>query len=63
MQKRPWFQSLKVVSLALAVLGSGGACSRNTLYETEDPGSYGQPTRTIEASPAAYQSVQVTSQA
>ena len=40
MQKRLWSQSLKalkVVAVALAVLGGAGACSRNTLYETADP--------------------------
>ena len=67
MQKRLWSQSLKalkVVAVALAVLGGAGACSRNTLYETADPDMNGQPPmRTVAATPAAYQTVQVQSQA
>ena len=63
MHKLPSFQSLKALALGLAVLGGGAAgCSRGNIEgaQTQAPGD--GYTRTIAASPAAYQPVRVESE-
>ena len=66
MLTRSWFVSLTVAALNCLVLGAGASgCSRNLEYETlyaADAG--GQPIPpTIQANPAAYETVRVQSQA
>ena len=69
MPKLPWFQSLKVVALGLAVLGGGG-CTRGTIHDQalQDPDAmdpqdpqYPQYQQ-VAAPPASYQPVRVESQ-
>ncbi len=68
MPKLPWFQSLKVVALGLAVLGGGASgCTRGTIHDPalQDPDSVDpqyQYQQQVAAPPASYQPVRVESQ-